>query len=61
MYGILVINRGMWGIKSWCKQNGKVMLFDSKEEAEKIAEKYNESQGPVNSFNEYFAKRYDKY
>ena len=58
MFGIVVTNRGLWGITTWVKRDGKPILHETREEAEAAAERYNKAQGPVNRFNEYYAQEY---
>ena len=58
MYGIMVRNTGMWGCTAWCKRDGEVELYATKEEAERVAEARNKRQGPVNRFNDYWAEEY---
>lgn len=58
MYGIMVRNTGMWGCSTWCKRDGEVELYETKEEAERAAEAYNNRQGRVNRFNDYWAEEY---
>lgn len=58
-YGVLAINRGRWGgMRSWCHTDGKVILFDTYEEAAAEAERYRESQGRVNCFTSYSPQEY---
>jgi len=58
-WGIMVRNTGMWGFSTWCQRDGHTELYDTEEEAKAIAKQYNDSQGPVNRFNYYYAKQYD--
>ena len=58
MYGILVKNIGMWGFATWCVRDGKPELYATREEAERVAREYNDREGHVNRFNQYFAKEY---
>ena len=51
-YAILARNTGMWGCESLCKHDGKVVLYNSKEEAQKVADEYNAPR--INNFTEYF-------
>jgi len=60
MYGVLAKNRGMWGFSTWCKKDGKVMTFATKEEAQKVADEYNGNAPKINNFTEYFAVEYGK-
>ena len=58
MYGILARNRGMWACETWCKDtDGKTLLFNTKEEAQKVAEEYNDGC-KINCFTQYFVKEY---
>ena len=57
MYGIMVRNTGMWGITTWCKRNGEIELYETQEEAERVARDYNERQGSINSVNHYWAEK----
>lgn len=59
MYGIIVKNTGMWGFSTWCKRDGKTELYNTKEEAEKVAHERNENQGCINCFNHYYVEKYD--
>ena len=58
MYGIMVRNIGMWGCTTWCKRDGKVELYATRAEAEKVAQQYNDMQGPINRFSHYWAEEY---
>ncbi len=58
MWGIMVRNRGMWGITTWCTHDDKIELYATKEEAQKVAEERNNSQ-KINKFSDYFAKKYN--
>ena len=58
MYGIMVRNTGMWGCTIWCKRDGKVELYATRAEAEKVAQQYNDMQGPINRFSHYWAEEY---
>lgn len=59
MFGILVINRGMWGGSAWVKgEDGRDLRYASREEAQREADRLNAAQGPVNRFSEYFAEEY---
>ena len=58
MYGIIVRNTGIWGCISWCTRDGKVELYATREEAEKVAQQYNDAQGHINRFNTYWAEEY---
>lgn len=58
MYGILAINRGMWGTSAWVTHEGTPKLYTTRQEAEEAAERMNRSQGPVNRFTDYFAEEY---
>lgn len=58
-WGIMVRNTGMWGFSTWCQRDGKTELYNTEEEAKAVAKKYNDSQGPVNRFNHYYAKQYE--
>ena len=58
MYGIMVRNTGMWGCTAWCTRDGKVELYATREEAEKVAQQYNDMQGPLNRFSHYWAEEY---
>ena len=60
MFGIIAINRGMWGITSWVTENRQIVLFNTMEEAEDEAERLYKLQGPVNRFTDYFACEYDE-
>lgn len=51
MYGIRVRNTGMWGCTSWCTRDGKVELYATRAEAEKVAQQYNERQGYIPSYS----------
>lgn len=56
-WGIIAVNRGMWGFQSWCKTiNGDILLFDTQEEAQTVADKYNEPR--INNFTQYFVEKY---
>ena len=58
MYGIIVINHGMWGgFSCWCRRDGEIEKYATKEEANRVAEERNNRHGRVNSFNEYFAEK----
>ena len=60
MWGILAKNRGMWGCSMWCKGiDGEIELFPTKEEAQKVADKYNDGRSPINCFTQYFAVKYE--
>ena len=58
MYGIMVRNTGMWGCTTWCKRDGKVELYATCAEAEKVAQQYNDMQGLINRFSHYWAEEY---
>ena len=58
MYGIMVRNTGMWGCTTWCTRDGKVELYATRQEAEKVAQQRNDRQGPINCFNHYWAEEY---
>ena len=58
MYGIMVRNTGMWGCTTWGTRDGKLELYATREEAEKVAQQRNDRQGPINSFNYYWAEEY---
>ena len=58
MYGIMVRNTGMWGCTTWCTRDGEVELYATREEAEKVAQQYNDMQGPINRFSHYWAEEY---
>ena len=59
-FGILAINRGMWGgATRWCKgADGKPLLFDTYAEACAEAEKYRREAGPINNFTSSFPQEY---
>lgn len=59
MYGILVKNTGMWGYSTWVKHNGEIMKFETKEEAQKVADEFNAQMSTVDNFNQYFASKMD--
>ena len=58
MYGIMVRNTGMWGCTTWCTRDGKLELYATREEAEKVAQQRNDRKGPINRFNHYWAEVY---
>ena len=59
MYGVLARNRGMWACESWCKDvDGNILLYNTKEEAQKVADKYN-AISSITCFTEYFAMEYN--
>lgn len=58
MWGIIARNRGMWGISTWCKKYGEIELFETKEEAQKVADKWNGDR--INRFTEYFVSEYSE-
>lgn len=58
MYGILAKNRGMWGCTVWCKRDGEIELYKTKEEAQKVADERNNRQ--VNRFTDYFVSVYEE-
>lgn len=60
MWGIMAINRGMWGISTWCMSNNQVELFETKEEAQKVADERNNAQ-VINRFTNYVVRRYKEY
>ena len=61
MYGVLAKNIGMWGFSTFCvDENGKAMTFATKEEAQKVADEYNENKPIINGFTYYFAVEYGK-
>ena len=59
MYGVLVKNTGMWGCTTWVKRDGKVMEFETKEEAQKVADELNAQRPSINCFSQYFASKMD--
>lgn len=60
MYGIIAKNHGMWACESWCKdKDGNYLSFETKEEAQKVADEYNTRRGNVNCFTQYFAVKFD--
>lgn len=60
MYGVIAKNTGMWACESWCKNmDDEIILFKTKEEAQKLADEYNSKRSPVNCFTQYFASKYD--
>ena len=58
MYGILAKNRGMWGCTTWCKKNGEIELYKTKEEAQKVVDEINANRSPVNNFTSYFVEEW---
>lgn len=42
MYGIMERTLGSPNIEAWIKQNGKLLLYDSKDEAQKQVDIWNE-------------------
>jgi hypothetical protein len=58
-YGVMAKTRpgSMWGVtESWCKdENGETISFDTKKEAQEVADEYNSRLGQVNVFHQYFA------
>ena len=48
----------MWGCTTWCTRDGEVELYTTREEAEKVAQQRNDRQGPISSFNHYWAEEY---
>ena len=58
MFGIRVRNTGIWGYTTWCTRDGKVELYATRAEAEKVAQQYNDRQGYINRFNYYWAEEY---
>lgn len=58
MFGIIAINRGMWGTSAWVQYDGKPELYPTREAAEAAADRYNRKQPPVNRFTDYFAEEY---
>ena len=56
-YAILCVNRGMWGgMRSLMKSDGKVVYYNTKEEAQNKVDEIRDWQGNVNNFNEYFVE-----
>ncbi|MBR2790247.1 MAG: hypothetical protein IKD70_06500 [Eggerthellaceae bacterium] len=49
----------MWGFTSWCTRDGKVELYETRAEAEKAAEEYNDRQQGINRFSTYWAEEYE--
>ena len=58
MFGIIAINRGMWGISACVQHDGKPELYPTREAAEAAADRYNRQQSPVNRFTDYFVEEY---
>ena len=56
MYGVLAKNCGMWGCSTWVKQDGEIMKFETKEEAQKVADELNGNR--INNFTQYFVEEY---
>lgn len=56
MWGIIARNRGMWGITTWCRKHGEIQLFETKEEAQKVADELNGVM--INRFTDYFVSEY---
>ena len=52
MWVVMVRNIGMWGMTVPCKKDGKVEMYATEEEAQKVADKRNTPC--VNNFNHYF-------
>lgn len=50
-YAILARNHGMWGCESVCKHDGVVVTYDTREEAQKVADEYNAPR--INNFTSY--------
>ena len=60
-YVILCVNRGIWcGRRTFMKNDGKVVYFNTWEEAHDVVVDLYNRQGRVNNFNEYFVKEIDK-
>ncbi len=48
----------MWECTTTCTRDGKVELYATREEAEKVAQQRNDRQGYINRFNYYWAEEY---
>lgn len=54
-YIIMCRNNGMWcGMETPLKNNGTIITFDNKEDAEKKLKEINDKQCYINNFNSYF-------
>lgn len=54
-YAIKCVNRGMWGgITTLLRSDGKTIIYNTKEEAQREVDRIRESQGNINNFSEYF-------
>lgn len=60
MYGIIARNSGMWGFSSWCKKDGEIELYASKEEAQKVVDEINNNRSPINNFTSYYVSKYEE-
>ncbi len=53
-YAIKCKNCGMWGFTSLLKSDGKTIVYDTKEEAQREADRINKERGNINNFTSYF-------
>lgn len=57
IYGILCINRGMWGgMRSWMKADGEIVTYNSLEKAQIEVDRIISRRGRINNFTDYFAE-----
>lgn len=57
MFTVMVKNTGIWGCTVPCKkEDGSIEQYQTKDEAQKRANDYNNKQGVVNRFNYYFVE-----
>jgi len=54
MWGIMEKTPGMQNITAWIKRNGSLLLFNSKGEAQKVADNFNEKE----KWSRYFVRRW---
>ena len=58
MWGIIVKNNGRWGFTAWVKgEDGNILTFRTKRDAEAEAKRLNANCSPVNNFNHYFIEK----
>lgn len=54
-YAIKCVNHGMWGgITTLLHSDGKTIIYNTKEEAQREVDRIRESQGNISNFSEYF-------